>query len=160
MPPASIKLLYQEHQDWIFNWLYQRLSCQYQAEDLTQDTFLRVLKRNESDIREPRAYLTTIAKGVLSNWYQRKSLEQAYLDALKLLPEHEAPSEEQRYLVLETLQEIDAILDGLPPLVRHAFLLSQLDGLTYQTIATQMDLSLITVKRYMKKAYTHCLMSI
>lgn len=158
MSLTNIEILYQEHQSWIYSWLYQRLSSKEQAEDLTQDTFLRVLNGREQDIREPRAYLTTVAKGILSNWYQRQSLEKAYLHALEQLPECEAPSEEQRFLILETLQEIDAILDGLPALVRHAFLLSQIDGLTYQTIATQMDISLITVKRYMKKAYTHCLM--
>ncbi|WP_417542207.1 sigma-70 family RNA polymerase sigma factor [Methylophaga thalassica] len=160
MSSASIESLYKEHQSWIFTWLYKRLNCQYQAEDLTQDTFLRVVKGNESEIREPRAYLTTIAKGILSNWYQRQSLEQAYLDALQQLPEHEIPSEENRYLILETLHEIDTVLDSLPAHIKQVFLLSQIEGLKYQAIATQMGLSLITVKRYMKKAFTHCLMSL
>lgn len=160
MSSASIESLYKEHQSWVFTWLYKRLSCRYQAEDLTQDTFLRVVKGNESEIKEPRAYLTTIAKGILSNWYQRQSLEQAYLDALQQLPEYEIPSEENRYLILETLHEIDTVLNSLPTPVKQVFLLSQIEGMKYQAIATQMELSLITVKRYMKKAFTHCLMSL
>ncbi len=61
-------------------------------------------------------------------------------------------------MVLETLHEIDAMLDALPPLVKRAFLLSQLNGLKYQDIADQLDVSLITVKRYMKQAFVQCLM--
>ena len=54
--------------------------------------------------------------------------------------------------------EIDAMLDALPPLVKRAFLLSQLNGLKYDDIAVQLGVSLITVKRYMKQAFVQCLM--
>lgn len=67
------------------------------------------------------------------------------------------PSPEVRLLVLETLHEIDAMLDTLPPLVRRAFLLSQLGGMKYEDIASEIDVSLITVKRYMKQAFLKCL---
>lgn len=160
MAVTSFESLYQEHQSWIYSWLYQRLSSKEQAEDLTQDTFVRLLHVDAPTIKEPRAYLTVVAKGILSNWYQRQSLEKAYLTALEQMPLTEVPSEEQRYIILETLHEIDSILDGLPAEVRHAFLRSQLNGQTYQAIADEMGISLITVKRYMKKAYTHCLLAI
>ena len=62
--------------------------------------------------------------------------------------------------MLETLHEIDAMLDALPPLVKRAFLLSQLNGLKYQDIAEQLGVSLITVKRYMKQALVQCLMRV
>lgn len=158
MPQQNIETLYREHHSWIYQWLRSRLGCDYQAEDLAQDTFTRVLAGREAVIKEPRAFLTTVARGILVNWYQRQSLEQAFLDALSQLPEQEAPSEEQRYLILETLHEIDAMLDSLPLPVKHAFLLSQIEGLKYQDIAKRLDLSLITVKRYMKRAFSHCLL--
>jgi RNA polymerase sigma-70 factor (ECF subfamily) len=68
------------------------------------------------------------------------------------------PSPELRFMVLETLHEIDAMLDALPPLVKRAFLLSQISGLKYDDIATQLGVSLITVKRYMKQAFVQCLL--
>ncbi|WP_417510355.1 sigma-70 family RNA polymerase sigma factor [Methylophaga sp.] len=158
MSKQSIDTLYREHHSWIYQWLRHRLGCDYQAEDLAQDTFIRVLAGRESSIKEPRAFLTTVAKGVLVNWYRRQSLEKAYLDALTALPEQEIPSEEERFLILESLNEIDAMLDNLPLPVKQAFLLSQIEGLTYQVIATRLNISLITVKRYMKQAFTQCLM--
>ena len=84
------------------------------AADLAQDTFTRILASQVTVIDQPRAYLSCVAKGILVNWYQRKALERAYLDALAQLPAPEAPSPEARFMVLETLHEIDAMLDALP----------------------------------------------
>ena len=45
-------------------------------------------------------------------WYQRKALERAYLEALANAPAQDVPSPESHFMVLETLHEIDAMLDG------------------------------------------------
>ena len=150
--------LYTDHHSWLHGWLRRKLGCTHRAADLAHDTFLRILKSGElPEIREPRAYLTTVAKGVLVNWYQRQALEQAYLDALAMLPEALAPSEEERYLILEALHELDALLDALPPLVKRTFLLAQVGEFKYEEIAARLDISLSTVKRYMRQALRHCL---
>ncbi len=160
LPSSSrdIATLYLDHHSWLLAWLRRRLSNACDAADLTQDTFVRILGAREvAAIETPRAYLTTVAKGVLVNWYRRQALEQAYLEALALLPEPQAPSPEQRALVLETLQEIDAMLDTLAPVVRRTFLLSQLEGMKYEDIALQLGVSLTSVKRYMAQAFRQCL---
>ncbi len=102
---------------------------------------------------QPRAYLTTVAKGLMINWFQRQSLERAYLDALANLPEDLAPPPEQRLMVLETLHEVDALLGSLPDRVRQAFLLAQIEGLKYEAIAERLGVSLGSVKRYMQQAF-------
>ncbi|MCD9030618.1 sigma-70 family RNA polymerase sigma factor [Luteimonas sp. Y-2-2-4F] len=154
----AIGLLYREHQPWLRNWLAGRLGCREVAADLAQDTFLRVFAGRElASVREPRAFLTTVARGLMANWCRRQSLERAYLEHLAAQPEAVAPSAEQRALVLEALQEIDAMLDGLPPQARQVFLLSQFDGLGYDAIARRLGISLSTVKRHMKRAFLGCL---
>ena len=155
---AAVSELYQHHHGWLLGWLRRRLGCHEQAADLAQDTFTRLLgSRRVLEAREPRAYLTTVAKGLMINWFQRQSLERAYLEALANLPEALAPSPEQRFLVLETLHEIDALLARLPEPVRQAFLLAQIEGLKYEAIAEHLGVSLGSVKRYMQQAFRHCL---
>ena len=154
----TIEALYSGHHDWLYTTLRKKLGNAMDAADLAQDTFTRILASRIPTIEQPRAYLSCVAKGILVNWYQRKALERAYLDALALLPTPEAPSPEQRFMTLETLHEIDAMLDALPAPVKRAFLLSQIGGLKYQDIAGQLGVSLITVKRYMKQAFVQCLM--
>lgn len=155
---VPIERLYGDHHGWLLAWLRRRLSCTDRAADLAQDTFVRVLgTRPAAPIREPRAYLTTVARSVLVNWLERQSLERAYLATLASHPEPLAPSPEERLLVLEPLAEVDTLLDGLPPLIRRAFLLSRLDGLSHEEIARLLGVSLASVKRYVRQAFRHCL---
>lgn len=150
--------LYANHHNWLYTWIRKRLDSQYDAADLTQDTFLRVhAKQNAATIKEPKAYLATIAKGLVCHFYRRRSLEQAYLELLATQPEFFVISPEHEFILLQTLEEVDRLLNGLPDQVKQVFLLSQIEGKKYQQIADEMQLSLATVKRYMKQAYVKCL---
>lgn len=159
-PDHSLNALYRDHRSWLENWLRRRVGNAWDAADLSQDTFLRVLASSQqlAELREPRAYLLTVGKRLLNNFYTRRSLEQAYLEALALLPEECVPSPELRWVLLETLQALDELLDGLPAVVRRAFLWSQLEDLGYREIAERLEVSERTVKRYMAQAYEHCLL--
>jgi RNA polymerase sigma-70 factor (ECF subfamily) len=149
--------LYVHHQSWLHGWLRNKLDCSHQASDLTQDTFVRLLKtRQLLNLNEPRAFLTTVAKRVLSNHWRRQQLERVYFEALMQVPECHAPSEEEQAILLETLNAIDQLLDGLPSVVKQAFLHSQLDGMKQQEIAQQLDISVTTVKRYLVRASAQC----
>ncbi|MEM9623283.1 MAG: sigma-70 family RNA polymerase sigma factor [Pseudomonadota bacterium] len=160
-PGAQVTQLYLHHQNWLQGWFAARLDCPEQSADLTQDVFLRVLRRQESlrqeSLRQPKAFLRVIAKGLLIDFYRRRSVERAFLEALAALPETYQMSAEERQMLLDTLDEIDAMLDRMPAKVRHAFLRAQLDGLTYVEIAQEMEVSVRSVKRYMRDAYARCL---
>ncbi|WP_354670267.1 sigma factor [Janthinobacterium sp. SUN073] len=79
---------------WLPGWLHRKLGHAGDAPDLAQDTFLRVLTAPDNypekqagwRLREPRAYLTLIGKRLMAKLFRRRSLEQAYLDALLLVP--------------------------------------------------------------------------
>ncbi|WP_050585127.1 sigma factor-like helix-turn-helix DNA-binding protein, partial [Pseudomonas syringae] len=45
---------------------------------------------------------------------------------------------------------------GLPALVKRAFLMSQVDGLSHGQIAAELDISIATVKRHLNKAALRC----
>jgi len=156
---GAMHTFYVEHHGWLSAWLRRRLGCTHSAADLAQDTFVRVLLRPQvlPTLREPRAYLSTLAKGVVSEHWRRQALERAYLEALALMPEPLALSPEERLELLQTLDEIDAMLDGLAPKAREAFVLSQLEGLTYAAIAERLQISERTVKRYMQQGFERCL---
>lgn len=155
---GTVQALYVAHHRWLFGWLRQKLGCDHQAADLAQDTFVRLMaSQSASQLREPRAYLTRVAHGLVVNHWRRLSLERAYLDALAARPEPLAPSPEQRALILETLCQLDAMLDDLGLKVREAFLLSQLEGLKYSEIAERLGVSDRMIKKYMAKAMLRCL---
>jgi RNA polymerase sigma-70 factor (ECF subfamily) len=158
--------LYRDHHGWLLGFLRRRLGNTSDAADLAQDTFVRLLaapddtpeKLADWQLEAPRAYLAVIAKRLVSNLYRRRSLELAYLEALAVVPEPSAPSEEQRLIILETLQEIDALLGGLPAKTRAAFLMAQLEGLGYDDIAARLAVSERTARRYVAQALARCIL--
>lgn len=158
-PADPVQVLYTAHHGWLLGLLHRRLNCPHGAADLAHDTFVRVLQRPEvvPDLREPRAYLTTIARGLLHDHWRRRSLEQAWLDTLAALPEDMLPSPEEVLSIRETLQQLDDMLGRLAPKAREAFVLSQLQGLGYAQIAAQLNVSERTVKRYMAQGFELCL---
>ena len=157
-PHLHIESLYCEHHGWLHGWLNRKLGNASDAADLAHDTFIRLLsKPTRSFGSEPRALLTHIAKGLVVDRWRRQDVERAYLESIAHLPEPEVPSPETRWLILEALYRIDAMLREMPARVRQTFLLSQIDGLTYAQIAEQLEGSLITVKRGMREAFLACL---
>lgn len=160
----DVAALYADHHPWLHAWLRRRLGCTHRAADLAHDTFLRLLAPERlasraEPLREPRAYLATVARSLLVNHWRRQEIEHAYLETLAHRPEALAPSPEERALLLEALYELDALLDRLNPKARSAFLLAQLDGLGYAEIAARLNVSERMVKKYMAQAMLHCLQS-
>jgi len=155
----SIDAIYRAHHGWLLDWFRRRLSGAPCAADLAHDTFVRLMMtRDAQSIQKPRAFLRTLAHGVVVNHWRRQDIERAWLDALAQRPEPLAPSPEDRMLALETLCRIDAMLDQLNPKARAAFLLSQLDGMPYADIALQLSVSERMVKKYMSQAMLQCLL--
>ena len=156
---SALHQLYSENNSWLKSWLRARLGNASDASDLAHDTFLRVMTaRNQAPIREPRSYLSAIARALLIDKVRRRAIEQAYLQALALRPEPVDVSPEIRLSILEMLLSVDALLDELGPRTRDIFLAAQLEGMTYAAVAERFDVSVTTVKNHLIRAMTHCLL--
>jgi len=155
---SLVQDFYVSHNSWLYSWLCKKVGSTFDAADLAQDTFLRVLLKTDLvSIIEPRAYLTRIAHGLMVNHIRRREIERSYLEEISHLPEYHTQSAEARAMALEVLVKIDTMLDGLPLKVRSAFLLSQLEGLTHAEIAAELGVSIASVRLYIAKGITHCL---
>ncbi|WNJ84575.1 sigma-70 family RNA polymerase sigma factor [Pseudomonas canadensis] len=154
---AAVQNIYEQHHSWLHGWLKGRLHNACDAADVAHDTFVRILGgRHAAQIVEPRDYLATIARGLVIDRYRRHAIEQAYKQTLAERPEAIAISEEDRAIIIETLVAVDKALSVLGERARRIFMLSQIEGLTYQQIADQLQVSLTTVKKHMIRALTEC----
>ncbi|MBK5474648.1 sigma-70 family RNA polymerase sigma factor [Pseudomonas sp. TH21] len=159
LDPSTLHQLYSEHNSWLKGWLRVRLGNAADASDLAQDTFVRVMTaRHTTPIREPRGYLSAIARSLLIDKSRRRAIEQAYLQALALRPEPVEVSPEVRLSIIEMLVSIDTLLDGLGTRTREIFLAVQLEGLSYVAAGERFGVSVTTVKNHLVRAMTQCLL--
>ena len=156
---VAVQHIYEQHHSWLHGWLRGKLHNACDAADVAHDTFVRILGgRHAAQILEPRDYLATIARGLVIDRYRRHAIEQAYKQSLAERPDATAISEEDKAIIIETLVAVDKALASLGERSRRIFILSQIDGLTYQQIADQLQVSLTTVKKHMVRALTECSM--
>lgn len=154
----DVEMLYVSHGDWLQAWLRRHTRCAHRAADLAQDTFCRVLEANEpAPVRDPRSYLSTVARRILIDDIRRREVERAYLAV------HAARMGEADHLtperVTEAAQLLDTILrllETLPVKARQAFTMVRFDGLRYADAADRLGVSERMAKRYVAQAYAHC----
>ncbi|MFT3803590.1 MAG: sigma-70 family RNA polymerase sigma factor [Burkholderiaceae bacterium] len=157
-PSPHVEALYSNHHDWLRGWLRRKLGDAHQAPDLAHDTFLRVIAtRNAAEIKQPREYLATIARGLVVDQWRRHAIEHAYLESLAARPEPLAISPETRAILIETLVAIDRMLDSQGARTREIFLLAQFEGLTYAQVGARLGVSVTTVKNHLARALAQCL---
>jgi len=160
-PPRSDTLdaLYQGYHGWLLGWLRRRLHCPHNAQDLAQDTFIRVLSAGAYVApREPRAFLATVARRLLIDNGRRRRLEQAYREELERCASYleQAPSPEQMLQAIQILEGIDRALARMPVRMREVFMLRHLDGMKQEAIAERLGVSLRTVQKDLVEALLVC----
>lgn len=137
--------LYRSHQSWLHQWLRQKLGNTDQAADLVQDTFIKLLQTRDElfGIKEPRAYLTSIAKNLLIDQVRRKRIEQAYLDGLSQMEYmlDAVASPEDQMQIIQAINQLCKALEGVCEKAQQAFILHYLEGYTHKEIAERLNVS-------------------
>lgn len=158
----KLSLLYSQNYTWLHAWLRKKMQCEHNSADVAQDTFVRVLtaKNSLENMREARAFLTSIAKNLLIDRARRQTLEQAYLAQLALTAEEfvnfSAPSPEELYLTISVLEQVCTVLEGLSDKAQQAFIRHYIEGETQVAIAKDLAVSTKMVQKYLVQALLKC----
>lgn len=155
----SLENLYFGHHDWLQGWLRRRLGNAADAADLAHDAFMRLLitPRRFDSPPEVRVYLRTMARGLCVDLWRRREVEVGWLEALAARPESFAPSAEQQVIVLQALQDIDAMLRSLSPRAGRAFVLAVGCEMTDKEVAAELGVSDRMVRKYVAQAMLLCM---
>ena len=131
-----------------------------EADDIVQDAYLQLLHRDHKDlIREPRAFLfRVIANLSIDRW--RKSARHSVAENekhafdLDTLACHQPGPEALTGSSLQ-FDNFLLVLDELPAVQRHAFILNKIEGLTHAEIAERLGVSSKSIQRYLIDAMEH-----
>ena len=145
--------------------LARKLGNPEDAAEVAQDAFLRLHRMQEPEnLDNARAFLFQVANNLAIDQLRRRKLYFRFLNAEKnLAPEGEpidinaiAASPEHIISAREKLAAIYQAVDELPFKVKQAFLLHRSKGMSYNDIASQMDVSVSSVEKYILQALKHC----
>ncbi len=163
---AAYRELVRRYERPIFSLIYRMVRNREQAEDLSQETFVKALNAIESYRPEYKfsSWIFKIANNVAIDHLRRRELDTLSLDGSPhaLTPEAVQATAlqlgDRQETALEELEakelggEIERAIAGLRPEYRACILLRHVEGRPYEEIATMLDLPLGTVKTYIHRA--------
>lgn len=145
------KEIFDEHHDYIRNYLYYLSGDADLSDDLVQDVFLKIWEKRESVKKESiLPFLFTIARHLYFKNHRRKAIN------LKFFSSWEEPANEVSAEYMMELKEFDqrlqVAISQLPEKTRTAFLLSRMDDMSYADIAKSFGLSIKAIEKHISKA--------
>jgi RNA polymerase sigma-70 factor (ECF subfamily) len=159
--PPDFAAVFAEYERPIYNYLLRMTQNQAEAEDLTQETFIRV-HRSLPDFRGKSSlstWLYRIATNVSVDHFWRRATQQAKvtLPLEEAKPEGEWADEspappEQQAVQSEMSACVEKFIQRLPASYRTVLVLHDLQGLKNREIAEILDISLSTVKIRLHRA--------
>ncbi|HEX6866427.1 MAG TPA: sigma-70 family RNA polymerase sigma factor [Caulobacteraceae bacterium] len=148
----------------LMNYFLRRVRDRAEAEDLTQEVFLRIVRRGDPEpLENAEVFLFSIAGNLLRDRARRaqtrhradhRSLDEAAdLPAQPALIEDRGP--ERVLMSQESLAEVLSALDELGERTRDIFILYRLEKMKHREIGALYGLSASAVEKYVRKATAH-----
>ena len=163
---AAFRELIRRYERPVFSLIFRMVRDRETAEDLSQETFIKVL--NHVDKYRPEfklsSWLFKIANNVAIDHMRKRHVETISMDGsphARSAAEAEASSfdvEARGETALEEMESkelgnaIERAIAGLRPEYRSCIMLRHVEGRSYEEIAATLDLPLGTVKTYIHRA--------
>jgi RNA polymerase sigma factor (sigma-70 family) len=135
--------IYTDNAVWVYRMVFAHVGNHPDAEDLTAEVFLRVLRpmRVTAKIAEVRGYLRATTRTVLAaHWRDTVHRETASLDELPDLPD------DAEQTINSAVEQAHLLLEALPDKYRLILELRFLHGCSIKDAATQMGITVANTK--------------
>jgi len=143
--------LYNEYYNSIRNFLYFKTSDNSLAEDVAQDTFLKLWEiRDKIDLKTVKSWLYTVAGNTAINRLKRRQLQYKFVNQ----SEKRSAQEDPQYLmeINEFQEKLQKVLNKIPEGNREVFLMNRIEGLKYREISERLGIGVKAVEKRMSKA--------
>ena len=142
----------------------RRVSNRSEAEDLTQETFARLVgAQSFAQAEQANAYVFRVASNLLRDRartigrWKKHPMEAIDSEAMEVCPAGMAEdrSPERVLIGRESLREVLCSLDELGELTKRIFILFRLEGVKQKDIARAYNIGLSTVEKHVMRAVIH-----
>lgn len=149
----ALDILYVAYAPLVRNWCFAILKNNAEAEDLTQDIFLRIWNYREdlNEVRSFKSYLFRTTNNAVLNKIREKNVRLMFARSRS----GDALIEEDASSLTDTadlLNKIKIALEGMSDLRKRIFKMSRFEDKTYQEIAESLKISPKTVQYHISCA--------
>jgi RNA polymerase sigma-70 factor (ECF subfamily) len=153
--------LFAEKSATLSSYVLRRVSHRWDAQDLVQEVYLRLLRIDPSDaanIRSPEAYLFTVAANLVKEHAVLRQQQPLGSDELEQVVEQlVAPTNVEADMDSELRwKQLEELIDRLSPKCRAVLIMHYRDEMSYREIAERMSISMNMVKKYIVKGLAAC----
>lgn len=155
MDTTSIASLYAEEHSRLKRMLVRRGMSAQNAADVVQEAFIRLLRSQNEEIRDPQAYLRRTTESAAIDYYRHEQRVSRLVVSAAEPDETVADSRPLPDALIVTAEEIATLtraMQDLPPRAREVMMLHKFEGLSYGEIAEQLGIAKNTVMVHMVKA--------
>lgn len=148
----ALEQIFKIFQKDIFNFLFCKTNDFDLAEDLLQETFIKLWENryNLDETKSIKAYIFTIANNLSLNYIRHKKIVLHFKN--NHAPQIYADENPHRKLEYEEFREIlIKTIDKIAEKPRMVFLLSRIEKLSYKEIAERLNIKISTVESHMVK---------
>jgi RNA polymerase sigma-70 factor (ECF subfamily) len=129
--------------------------------DLTQEIYLRLLRiQDHETIRNPQAYLYTVASHVLHQYSLRRASAPERMAPLQVVSELQsgttAPDPADQVDTEQRLEKVSRALEALSPRAYATLVMYRCEGLTLQQIGERLGVSAPMARKYLLRAIAFC----
>lgn len=155
---ATLKALASQFGPVLLQFFQRRVRDRSEAEDLTQEVFIRLLRRGDiTALADIRGYLFETASSVLTDRARRRRSRHSddHESFDPAVHGHEDFPSDRVLIGDEALTRVSRALLELPERARTIFILRRMEGLRYQDIAQRLGISLSLVEKQMARAVAY-----
>ncbi|MEA3443447.1 MAG: sigma-70 family RNA polymerase sigma factor [Bacteroidota bacterium] len=150
MDKVLLKNIYEQYAGEIRRYIYYRLGNEDIANDILQDTFIKLWSNKYTYYPDKiRALLYKIAGGLFLDYIKKEKVHADYIEHLKFRFKENSEEDEQNQEFIERCENAMIVLTEKE---RTVFLMNKMEGYKYKEIAENLNLSVKAVEKRMSNA--------
>lgn len=158
---TAFDAIFDEHRGWVHSYLLGRTGDRSSAQDLLQETFVRVWRRvdevSQLESDSQRAWICTAARNLVTDGYRSGATAAVRQDALRADTARRGPDRissdpAQTVLVADELARVSAAIAALPEPLRVALTMHALGELTSAQIGATLGVPAGTIRYRISQA--------
>jgi len=137
----GIESIYRTYGDYIYRYIYGMVQNKAEAEDLLQDTFVKVMKSDTNEIKNMKSWLITIARNTVYDHWRREKRKRNLNPFIR-----------RKKRDVDLKLDIEREIEKLAPKLKEVIILREINQLNYEEIANILGVEIGTVKSRLSRA--------